>query len=426
MQDAQAQLLAAFQKHDWLWQLLLRKHLADLLQHPAAARLFVDVLGRLPGGTQARAYCLWRQQLQQAPLQLAVPLAAQQALLEQLRLCFQTRAANLPLLGGELVAQQQQSGGIAAAADGAVPVEEPPHSLAASAEVRVVLREQLPHLLQLLLMMTCAAGGEASVSGSLQKGGSSDKASGQAPSLSSMQSAAEGARLPPRSRDGKEDAAAKAAETGRQGSGSAVGGTAGGSICGAGICGVRDAVLRHAVLLVSRLSDPDALHELLGIQLRHAPGGRSGGGNSSGDEEADGQEAATDGEQQQQYTLSQRDLERARTAVTLIEACLDGMLTLSSLAAAVHQQLHSKGNSSAAAGTAEEQQAAAAELRHTAGLLLGMHRELSRFHSAQQQQHGGWCTPQSTALLACVPCCTACLYGKAVRPYQMLVPPALL
>ena len=51
------------QKH--CQKLLLRKHLPDLLQHPAAARLFAEALARLPGGTQARAYRLWRQQLRQ-------------------------------------------------------------------------------------------------------------------------------------------------------------------------------------------------------------------------------------------------------------------------------------------------------------------------------------------------------------------------
>ena len=368
--------MAAFQQHDWLWQLLLRKHLPDLLACPAAAQLFADALAHLPRATQARAFRLWRQQLLAHPEPLVVPAAVQQLLLELLKRCFTARSLNLALLlpeeEGELGAQ-----GVAAATVGAAPSAAAStsvdHAQAAGAEVHVALQEQLPHLLHLLLLLACS-GGDSAGSSLQREGGSSGHASGNVadgPSLSSVQSAAVAGQVPSSSATAGRRAAPEAAAS----------------------SSIRDSVLHCAVLLVSRLSDADALHEMLGIHLRQPAGARR---SSDGDEEgSDGEGAATaEQHQEHQEQLLRRHREVVSTAATLIEVCLDGMLTLPPLASAIQQQLHSKGSSSAAAAAGlpdaaaaeEQQQAAVAELRYTAGLMLGMHRELNRFRLEQQPQ----------------------------------------
>ncbi|KAL4458540.1 hypothetical protein ABPG75_013405 [Micractinium tetrahymenae] len=79
VKEAVAQLVAAFQQHGWLWELLLHKHLPDLLQHPAAAQLLAKALGRLPAAAQARALHVWLQKLAAQPeLAGRVPLALAQ------------------------------------------------------------------------------------------------------------------------------------------------------------------------------------------------------------------------------------------------------------------------------------------------------------------------------------------------------------
>ncbi|PRW60124.1 hypothetical protein C2E21_1573 [Chlorella sorokiniana] len=409
--DAHTQLAAAFQKHDWLWQLLLRKHLPDVLQHPAAAQRLLGALATLPARTQARAYRLWWQQLAAQPAALAVPLQLQLALLEQLRQCFTVRSLDLELPGAsELPGQTAQQGSAGSEAAAAAAAGAGGEALTA-AEVHVALREQLPPLLQLLLLVACS-GGEAATSaaaaaGQPGEGGSSGRGSANAPpapSLSTVQSAVV-ARRDPRRRGGSAVAASQAARPASALASSSETGALSSSRRG----GILDSVLRHAVLLISRLSDPDALHEMLGIQLRRAGQGPAHGGGSGdeAEEEDAGQEepqremagAAAAGQQQ---LLSRRDAERISTAAALIEVCLDGMLALPPLATAVHQQLHSKGNSNAAAVCGEaadgavaeaaqrqQQQDAAAELRTTAGLMLGMHRELSRMLADHQQQLQG-------------------------------------
>lgn len=394
LQAAQAQLLQALQQHGWLWELLLRLHLHDLLRQPGAACLLADALARLPAATQARAYRVWREQLgPQAP---APPPPVLQLLLEQLKACFRAQAPDhLPLFtdaagdadGAPGEQQQEPAAAAAGQADtGASPV---------CSEVRVALREQLPHLLQLLLALTCGsqAAPPAEAGSEQQQGGSSGRASANMaqdrPSLSSVQSAAAAGRPRARGAAAQQRLAAAAAASSSSGGAGGGGGGASGSL--------QDAVLWHAVVLIGRLSEPDALHGMLGICAPRSTA--DGHGDDSGSED----EAAA--AQRQAPLPSWRDVQRARTAAALIEACLDGMLTLPPLAAAVHTHLHSKGSSSpaAAAGGAaqgaaaaaaapdEEQPAAAAavELRHTVGLMLGMHKELTRFQLERTQQPGG-------------------------------------
>ena len=374
--------------------------------------MFAEALARLPAGAQARAYGLWRQQLQQAAQPLGVPLAVQQVLLEQLRLCFRS-TAELPL-APDLQQEQLEprpSGSAAAAAVPAAAADSQavgPGDALASAQVHVELREQLPHLLQLLLHLPCAgSAGEAAAAAAAvaaeREGGS--RGSGNAPSLSSVQSAAVGARPPPRSR-GAPGVTCQAVAP--QGDANAAGDDARADVASSG---AREAVLRHAVLLIGRLSDPEALADMLGMHLRDGVADAGGGGSDSADE--DGAAAGSKRRPVQQPVLSRRDVERVSTAAALIEACLDGMLTLPQLAAAVHQQLHSKGNSSAAAAGAagEEQQAAAAELRHTAGLLLGMHRELGRLCAGPQLQPG----ELGPAAAAASGCSTLFVCSRALR-----------
>lgn len=442
LQDALAQLLSAFQQHSWLWELLLRRHLPDLLQHAAAARVFVEAVAQLPGGTQARVYRLWAQQLLQPAQQpLQVPLVLQQVLLEQLRVCFHAGGGiDLPPLAGE-PQREELEGAIGSAAAGA-PAAEAGLADPLRQEARVALREQLPHLLHLLLTVCCsgdAAGEQLSAASSSQRqeGGSSGRASGNAPhapDIASMQSAAEDARPPRRqqpagggSRLREQHAVSVAASSPAGSQSQGVGGGNGGSGSGPSPCPIRDSVLRHAVVLVSRLSDPEALHDMLAIRMqRQAAGAASGSDSEEGDEEGRPQAPpAASGarhaqQEQQQAVLSRRDLSKVCASLALIEVCLDGMLTLQPLAAAVHSQLHSKGSSNGggdgkqarqpaglgngggpevgtgaeaeAAGVGEEAAAAAfeaeEELRHTAGLMLGMHRELCRLRFEQQQQQG--------------------------------------
>lgn len=405
LQDAHSQLAAAFQQHDWLWQLLLRKHLADVLQHPAAAQRLLGALAALPASTQARAYRLWCQQLAAQPGLPSVPLQLQLALLEQLRRGFIVRSLDLGLPGAsELLGQPTQKGSAASDAAAAAVSSEG----LAGAEVHVALREQLPPLLQLLLLVACSSGAAtasvAAEGGHPGEGGSSGHGSANAPpapSISTVQSAV-AARRDARRRGASAAASQAALPASALASSSEAGAPSSGSRGG-----TLESVLRHAVLLISRLSDPDALHEMLGIQLRRPAQLPAHGGGSDGEEGEDGEGqqeqldvtgAAAAGQRQ---VLSRRDVERISTAAALIEVCLDGMLSLPPLAAAVHQQLHSKGNSNAAAvgGAAvgeaaadtvqQQQQDAAAELRTTAGLMLGMHRELSRMLAEHQQQLQG-------------------------------------
>ncbi|KAL4859302.1 Microsomal glutathione S-transferase 3 [Chlorella vulgaris] len=425
---SQAQLLAAFQKHSWMWELLLRKHLADLLLRPAAAQIFVEAAAGLPSIVQERLYSLWRQQLllsqhDSQPLHLS-PVLLQQ-LLEQLRLCFQARSIALPQLPGDV---PQTAGASAAAADAA---RQPLLPQSGGTEVRVVLREHLPSLLHLLLTACCCGGGDgrqpAEVTSSQQHAdGSSGRASGNAPhapSLSSMQSAAAaGVRQSQRPQAGGSSSLRQAQQVA-----SGAGSSPVGACCqvAVGSSAVREGLLRHAVLLVSKLSNPDALHEMLSILPQHHAGCGAGA-----DSDSDRDEGRS---QQQQRQLSRRDAAKVQTAVALIEVCLDGMLTLPKLAAAVHQQLHGKASSTgggvtdsrpaqqdaganpSSSGAASRPAAASAmaasvaeaagsqqavgtaaaaaaegreeeELRHSVGLMLGMHRELSRLQAEQELQ----------------------------------------
>ncbi|KAI3435901.1 hypothetical protein D9Q98_001959 [Chlorella vulgaris] len=431
IKGSQAQLLAAFQKHSWMWELLLRKHLADLLLRPAAAQIFVEAAAGLPSIVQERLYSLWRQQLllsqhDSQPLHLSPALLQQ--LLDQLRLCFQARSITLPQLPGDV---PQTAGAPAAATDAA---RQPLLPQSGGTEVRVVLREHLPSLLHLLLTACCCGGGDgrqpAEVTSSQQHAdGSSGRASGNAPhapSLTSMQSAAAaGVRQSQRPQAGGSSSLRQAQQ---------VASGAGSSPVGAcrqvadGSSAMREGLLRHAVLLVSKLSNPDALHEMLSIlPQQHA------GCGAGADSDSDSDEGRS---QQQQRQLSRRDAAKVQTAVALIEVCLDGMLTLPKLAAAVHQQLHGKASSTgcgatdsrpaqqdavanpSSSGAASRPAAASAmaasvaeaagsqqavgtaaaaaaegreeeELRHSVGLMMGMHRELSRLQAEQELQGPG-------------------------------------
>lgn len=377
-----------------------------MLQHPAAAQRLLGALTVLPASTQARAYRLWVQQLAAQPAGPSVPAQLQSALLEQLRQCFTVRSLDLGLAGGsEALGQTAQQGASAGDAAAGASGEGPP-----GAEVHVALRQQLPALLQLLLRVACSSGeaaasvaAAAAAAGAPGEGNNSGRGSAnvpQAPSLSTVQSAVV-ARRDPRRRGSSAAAASQAA---RAASAEASSAAAGAVSSSSARSSVLESVLQHAVLLIGRLSDPDALHEMLGIQLRR-PAHSSGSDDEQNWEEAEGQqerqqEAASAAASDGQRLLSRRDAERISTAAALIEVCLDGMLSLPPLAAAVHQQLHSKGNSNAAAvgnaaageaaaEVAQEQQDAAAELRTTAGLMLGMHRELSRLLAEHRQQLQG-------------------------------------
>jgi hypothetical protein len=428
-----------------MWELLLRKHLADLLLRPAAAQVFVEAAAGLPSNVQERLYSLWRQQLllsqhDSQPLHLSPALLQQ--LLEQLRLCFQARSITLPQLPGNV---PQTAGAPAAAADAARQSLLPQSG---GAGVRVVLREHLPSLLHLLLTACCCGGGDgrqpAEVTSSQQHAdGSSGRASGNAPhapSLSSMQSAAAtGVRQSQRPQAGGSSSLRQAQQ---------VASGAGSSPVGAcrqvadGSSAVREGLLRHAVLLVSKLSNPDALHEMLSILPQHHAGCGAGADSDSDSDRDEGRS------QQQQRQLSRRDAAKVQTAVALIEVCLDGMLTLPTLTAAVHQQLHGMASSTgggatdsrpaqqdaranpSSSGAASRPAAASAmaasvaeaagsqqavgtaaaaaaegreeeELRHSVGLMLGMHRELSRLQAEQELQGESYpCCLLLPALLA--------------------------
>ncbi len=425
--------MAAFQQHGWLWELLLHKHLPDLLQHPAAAQLFAKALGRLPGAAQARALHAWRQKLAVQPeLVKRVPLALIQLWLEQLGESFQARRITLPVVPGLPEAPAQVPGGASTAAVGGDVAADAAACTAAEAEVHVVLREQLPHLLHLLLFLTCSDSARGAAAEAAEAAAAAATAAGSsgrpceledAVCLSSMQSAATelrpatGCRQPQQQQQQQAQRAADSAAGDSSGSAGTVG-NAGTTGMGAalGIRRAREGVLRHAVLLISQLSNPDALHSMLGVQPRQQD--QNAGGDSDGEQKEWGHgrqqpagPTAAAGEapreQAQRHVLSQREADRVQTAQTLVEVCLDGLLTLQPLAAAVHDQLHSKGNSSggnggngapacqqwngssaaavaaeagssagdAAAGEQDEQAAVALpELRHTAGRMLGLHR----------------------------------------------------
>lgn len=448
--------MSAFLQHAWLWELLLRKHLPDLVQHPGAAQLFAEALSRLPGARQARAYRLWRQQLVQQPQLLArLPPGLAHVLLEQLKLLFQVRTITLPLIPaletGEAFAGTSGAG---AAATAAAATDQP----GSTGDVHAVLREQLPHLLHLVLLITCTEGAAAGV----EAGGWQEAGGCCRPSLSSMQSAATNLRPPrPAGQHQRAGQAVSAAPAGAasSASGASQGGGIGSSDLAGGAHGsaVREGVLRHAVVLIRQLSDPDALHSMLSIQGQQQQQAQQqldvdssdlidsdgGAGVSSGRGAVAASHAGAQG--QAAHLLSRRDLERVQVALSLLEVCLDGMLTLAPLAAAVHRALHSQGSSTAgggagvatggtrqqgtaagqlasgttaantaaapaaaaadggaaagaaAAAAADQEQvaAAAAELRHTVGAMLALHRELSRFRLAQQPgeasgQKGRW------------------------------------
>lgn len=437
MQDATSQLVVAFQQHRWLWELLLHKHLPDLLQHPAASQLFAKALSRLPGAAQARALHVWRQKLAAQPeLAERVPPALVQLWLEQLGESFQARRITLPVMPGAPGPAAEAAGGAGTAAVGSGVAVDVTAGAGAEAEVHVVLREQLPHLLQLLLLLTCSVSAGGAGAAAATTAGASSGEREDAPCLSSMQSTAtelrpvRGARQQQQQQGQATDSAA-ADSSASAGAGGGVG--AAGLSAAIGSSHMRDGVLRHAVLLVSQLSNPDALHSMLGIQPRQQD--QAAGSDSDGEQEQQGngrqQRAVASGaatgaaQEQALHLLSQREADRVRTAQALIEVCLDGVLTLQPLAAAVHDQLHMKGNSSGGGGTTaceaqhgstvaatnatagssaddaalgerDEQAATAlAELRHTVGLMLGLHRELTRLLHNQQQPGGcaavlGW------------------------------------
>lgn len=379
-----------------------------MLQHPAAAQRLVGALAALPASTQARAYRLWWQQLAGQPVVPPVPLQLQMALLDQLRQCFTVRSLDLGLPGAsEPLGQPAQQ--CSAASDAAAAAAAGGEGLA-GADVHVALREQLPPLLQLLLLVACSSGeaavGAAAAGGQPGEGGSSGRGSAvapPAPSLSTVQSAVAGRRDP--RRRGSSGAAPNQAA--RPASALASSSDAGAPSSSSSRGSILESVLRHTVLLIGRLSNPDDLHETLGIQLRRpaqAPAHDSGSDGEDWEEGSEEQKASAAAANGVRQLLSRRDAERISTAAALIEVCLDGMLSLRPLAAAVHQQLHSKGNSNAAAvgGAAageaaaeavqqQQQQDAVAELRTTAGLMLGMHRELARMLAEHQQQlQGAW------------------------------------
>lgn len=439
LQDAVSQLVAAFQQHGWLWELLLHKHLPDLLQHPAAAQLFAKALGRLPSAAQARALHVWRQKLSTQPgLAERVPMALAQLWLEQLGESFQSHRITLPVVPGLLGQPTEAAAPAGAAVGSGLAADAAAGAAAAATEVHVVLREQLPHLLQLLLLLTCSSDAGGAVTPGAPAGGSaaSPGSRDDAPCLSSMQSAATEVRPPRggRQQQQQQQSWREAAElpAGFSSASAGSGGGAGAASPGTAACRhhVQEGVLRHAVLLIGQLSSPDALHTMLDIRCRQQD--PAAGNDSDGEPEQQGEDqrqpAAGSGAaentacvQTQHDVLTVREANSARTAQALIEVCLDGMLTLQPLAAAVHDQLHSKGNSSggngggttpaceqqqgsacaaaaAAAGCTagdaadeehEEQAAAAlAELRHTVGRMLGLHRELSRLLDCPQQPGG--------------------------------------
>eukprot|EP00887_Chlorella_sp_A99_P006362 scaffold3.g6362.t1 len=385
--DASDRLLSAFRQQPWLWELLVRKHLVQLLAHPAATALLVGAVVRLEPGAQARACWLIRLQLQAAPLLASAPgaLQLQTLLLGQLKQCFQVVSHELP-------------GGEAGAAD------------AAQSRVHVLLREQLPPLLHLLLVLASGSnsdggGGSEGAPAPLpaqpagSSGGASDDAgSANASNLHSLPT---------------EQSAMDARPHGRQLEGKCDPGAAGGS-GGAGVArGAHEAAAcKCAATLVGKLSSADALHDMLGLELVGSQAVAAGRGDvgQAGAPQVEG-EAATAAP----AGISARDAARVHSAQELAEVLLEALLTLPAVAAAVHQQLHSSsgGNTEhegCASSVAAGQQG---EMGATVAAMLALHWELSKLLAAvgadsRRTRQSPWS----------VQCCLRLLQLAAATPKQ--------
>jgi hypothetical protein len=65
-QDLLACLTRTLREHAWVWDLVVKKHLAELCQHPAAASMLVGAVTRLEGQQQGWAYSVLTGQLRRA------------------------------------------------------------------------------------------------------------------------------------------------------------------------------------------------------------------------------------------------------------------------------------------------------------------------------------------------------------------------
>ena len=352
-QDAGARLLSAFRCHPWLWELLIRKHLWDLLQHVDATAAVAEAVMRLDAGSQAKACSLIRTHLAVAPVLAHTPGTPQllHLLLQQLKQCFQVLSHELP--------------GLEAA------------GAAGLAKVVVQLREQLPALLHLLLAMACGSAGSGSAgSGSTMArpkqpaaqtpGEATDGGAGSV-NVAKQQHASSAGQLSPSALEGQLRQSEHSDGTHCDLSGSSAAGS------------VQDAVLKYAVILIGKLSDADALHDMLGLELQPADLGAAG----------QRQPAAAAAVATVHAThaasaagsISVQEAARVHCALQLSEVLLDALLALPALAGAVRQQLHSRtgGNQEqetcgGSAATGQQR----AEVLETACSMLALHWELSK------------------------------------------------
>ena len=332
LQDTAALLALAFQREPWLWELLIRKHLPNLLAQPGAATAVLEAVCRLDSSAQARAYSLLHRQLvaaaqqeraggQQAE-QLCLPPAVQDVLLKQLGTCLHARAgAGDPWSGLDWGGREQHP-----TAHSGEQAEE--------AEEQVVLAEFLPALLHLLLAATCSSAGGPAAAAELrlssgQRAGCTD--AGVLPACSTGAASGSQATVEP---------AAPAAELGQAGAARA-------PCAGSNAASASQAVLARTVQLASLLSDPDAVHDMLMLGQLSMEGLPSEVRSAAAAEPAQ-QPGADAGER-----LSAAQVRRVCITQALLEVCVEALLTLPVVAAAASQRMRRK--QQCAAGSSERQ-----------------------------------------------------------------------
>ena len=330
----------------------MRKHLDELLAHEGAASLVAEAVIRLDAGMQSRACSLIRCQLVAAPALTTLPgvLQLQAQLLEQLNRCFQVVSLGLP--------------GLEKAATPVAP---------SASRLQVLLRTQLPPLLHLLLVMACGVG-----DGTDNRPAAA--ATAQQPSSSAEASSANASNL--HSLHTWSSSMARELHLAARGSASSLGDAGGGS------GNVQVAVLQYAAMLVGQLSSPDALYEMLRLDL--APEQPHPGADSAA--EAGRQQNMRKGGQPATAVAGRMTSQEARRvwcAQALAEVLLDALLTMPAVAAAVRRQVRCSVGGSQEQQEEEEACVSSAETGHqcdevgrAAAALLALHWELSKLLAA--------------------------------------------
>ncbi|GAB4814377.1 hypothetical protein N2152v2_001423 [Parachlorella kessleri] len=297
-QAVQAKLLAAFQQHPWLWERLLRVDMQELLGRPHATGLVVEALLLLDGRSQARALTLLRLQLQHSQQQGQELLLDRTAALQEvlarafgaLQQCFLVVSHLLPEPASHSGATTQR------------PATE-------SGRLQVQLWEQLPALLHLVLVLTCQQDGQVPAEEGMELG------NGQRSSRSSTAASCDPAVAAAQQDKGVEEEAGATTSVGNS---------------------CKEGALRYAAVLLQRLSQPEALHDALGLTLCQAAAAQTAPGLATSTWAAAA--GATAAEQSNMHggcsgKLGGADLLRIQSAQQTMEVLMEALVTLPGVAA---------------------------------------------------------------------------------------------